>query len=245
MAKKGNQIEKQQKWYEQNESFLKHTKKKFSMLGTTIIARIILLPFTILMFLLIFLPSLFSKSSIKAAEFDARVNAKCDEAKKRVFATLGIDQSQVKEAAPIITRSYLKSDLMRIDQKTGKVWSNLYRVSIVLFGAEEVFCYTYTFCMTQESMFEETDEYFYSDIVSIKQSKQRVTYVKEPSDVEKKLATRKKTSYSSDIYQYNAFTIQSSSGDSKEFAYSGANNIESINKSINGMKQLIREKKAV
>lgn len=244
MAKKGNQMEKQQKWYEQNESFLKHTKKKFSMLGTTIIARIILLPFTILMFLLIFLPSLFSKSSIKAAEFDARVNAKCDEAKKRVFATLGIDQSQVKEAAPIITRSYLKSDLMRIDQKTGKVWSNRYRVSIVLFGAEEVFCYTYTFSMTQDNISEETDEYFYGDIVSIKQRRQRVTYI-EKSEIGNKFAVGKKTSYSTSIYQYNAFTIQSTSGDSKEFAYSGANNIESINKSINGMKQLIREKKAV
>lgn len=242
MAKKGNQMEKQQKWYEQNESFLKHTKKKFTMLGTTIIARIILLPFTILMFLLIFLPSLFSKSSIKAAEFDARVNAKCDEAKKRVFATLGIDQSQVKEAAPIITRSYLKSDLMRIDQKTGKVWSNRYQVSIVLFGAEEVFCYTYSFSMTQDRVAEETDEYFYSDIVSIKQSRQRVTYI-EKSEIGRKLTGGKKTSYSTSIYQYNAFTIKSTSGDSKEFAYSGSNNIDAINKSINAMKQLIREKK--
>jgi hypothetical protein len=148
---------------------------------------------------------------------------------------LGIDEDQVKEYNPISFRWYDYEPLMKIKPQykmgvDGKLRSSHCKGSIYLFSAEQIYYYEYRFSLLENKKQEMTDEYFYSDIVSVSTKSDIITYGDE------------NTAFGAATQSVNVetFTLTTSAGTSVGAALE---NIENAQSSINTLKNLLREKK--
>lgn len=141
----------------------------------------------------------------------------------------GLDADQVKEAEPIQFDGYYFENiragyLYQMGKDKIPRSSNYEAVSFV-FSAEQVYCYKYRFSIITDEKSESTEEYFYRDIVSASTQSDTKTY---------------KTKDGKDIpinYQY--FKLATSGGSLQASILS----MGDAERSINGMKSLLRNKK--
>lgn len=120
-------------------------------------------------------PSCLSKKPISDAEYDQMVTnvLQSTNFKQKALNKIGLDEDQLKEIDPVQFEGY------RFDKKynpwfkmgeDGKYRSTVYQVSWLFFSSTQVYLYQYTFHMDEDGKWENTEEYFYKDVVNFNTS---------------------------------------------------------------------------
>ncbi len=149
---------------------------------------------------------------------------------------IGLDPTQVSKVKAISFEGYNFSD-RNIFTKLGKdlLWrSSSYQVTWVFFTDEELFLYQWTTNLDEDGKSVKTAEYFYKDIVSI--------YTETGSEEREVLKRRglRTNTYQRILMDYNQFMIVVP-GDKLSISVT---NPEASERSIQGLKALVRERKA-
>jgi hypothetical protein len=178
------------------------------------------------------------KKGMSDDEYESMVMAKARsiDFKKKALDKIGVDESKVNEIAPVHFEDYLIDD-KKAYARRGKdgLWrSSAYQISWVFFSSTQVYVYQYTFNMDEDGKKESTEEYFYKDITNFSTSSDSV----EKETVNKVSCTGKATYVRTNV-ETNKFTIIVP-GD--KFACPMIQN-DYVEKSIQGMKAKLREKK--
>lgn len=160
------------------------------------------------------------------AEIDAVVTSQLHDMKKRALNKLGLDEDEVKEIAPIVFDGYVYKKALIKQGKDMKYRSNKYQAVMFLFSTNEVHCYTYDFSITENSQRESTDVYFYKDLVSVSTQTEGTEY-----SVGKGKSSQ---------FDYEYFKLTTTGGTSISCA---VRNADDAQRSINGMRALIKSKK--
>ncbi len=156
-------------------------------------------------------------------QYDKEVVKKLEGFNERALNKLGIDEDEVNEIEPIIIGGFNYKDFDKY--KTGKdnrLRTNVYKQIIFFFSQEEVHCYLNEFNTTVDKQVEKTNVYFYKDIVSVATTSTNATLNGNRN------------------YQYDTFELTTTGGSVLTVSI---DNPEEMQRSINGMRQLIREKK--
>lgn len=161
------------------------------------------------------------KGIVTDAEYDASVSSMLHNIQAKALNKLGIDEEEVKEIAPIYFGGYDYRNASQIKKGDDGIWrADKYKYVILFFSEREVHCYTYKFNTTSQKQTEETDVYFYKNIVSVSTASDSIQVLGKNIDDEYfKLVTTGGTAFS--------VSIQDAS---------------SAQRSINAMRQLIKEK---
>lgn len=140
---------------------------------------------------------------------------------------LGIDEDEVKLIDPIVIHGpydkNIASQFLAKKGNDGRWRSSNYEVTVLYFSERQVYSYDYRFSITDNERNESTDEFFYKDIVAVSTSSDNIT-----------LSTN-------EAITREYFKLTTSGGTSIECSIWDMGQVE---KSIKGMKQLLREKKS-
>ncbi len=169
-----------------------------------------------------------SLTAMKDADYDNMVDAKVKSLnlKARAISKIGLDESEISEIKPIMFEGYDDSgEYYSKIGSDGHVRTSKYQVTWLFFSATQVYFYTYTFSMTDDSKKENTEEYFYKDITNFSTTTVSVEYNDNKG--------RKQTQ---DLSKF-AIVVP---GDKMYCAIGGSEDVE---RSIQAMKQKLREKK--
>lgn len=160
------------------------------------------------------------------ADIDAVVASQLKGMKSRALKKLGLDEDEVSEIAPISFDGYVYKRALIKQGKDGKYRSNKYQAVMFFFSSNEVHCFTYDFSITESGQKESTDVYFYKDIVSVSTQTDGTEY-----SVGKGKSSQ---------FDYEYFKLTTTGGTSISCA---VRNIDKAQRSINGMRSLIKSKK--
>lgn len=175
--------------------------------------------------------------AMKDAEYDALVQAKAKsmDFKQKALDKIGLDESQVNEIEPVHFEGYY-FDENKTFAKYGKdrVWrSSAYQISWIFFSSTEVYVYQYTFNMDEDGKKEATEEYFYKDITNFSTSSDTV-------EKEVIIPNCLYATYGRKNVDSNRFALVVPG----EKFYCSMEQNEYTERSIQGMKAKLREKKA-
>lgn len=159
-------------------------------------------------------------------EIDAAVTSQLKDMKTRALRKLGVDEDEVSEIAPITFDGYVYNKALIKKGKDGKYRSSKYQAVMFFFSSNEVHCFTYDFSIVESSQKESTDVYFYKDIVSVSTQTDGTEY-----SVGKGKSSQ---------FDYEYFKLTTTGGTSISCA---VRNIDDAQRSINGMRSLIKNKK--
>ena len=159
-------------------------------------------------------------------EIDSTVTSQLKDMKARALRKLGVDEDEVNEIAPITFDGYVYNNALIKMGKDGKYRSNKYQAVMFFFSSNEVHCFTYDFSITESSQKESTDVYFYKDIVSVSTQTEGTEYSVGKSK--------------SSQFDYEYFRLTTTGGTSISCS---VRNIDDAQRSINGMRSLIKSKK--
>lgn len=149
--------------------------------------------------------------------------------KDKALKKLGLDEDQVTEIAPIFFDGYIYRNLWNPYFKKEDKWrSSNYESTAFFFSAEQVYYYSYTFSLTEDNKKESTEEYFYKDIVAAATASDTFKFKSGKDQKEESI-------------NYEFFKLTTSGGTSIAASF---RDMESAERSINGMKQLLRQKKS-
>lgn len=165
------------------------------------------------------------------AEIDKIYAEMYEGVKQAALKKLGLDEDQVKVIEPVVFGGIydknIRSQGYYRTGKDGRVRTSNYQASVFFFGEEQVYYYTRIKSIIEDEVKEATEEYFYTDIVAAATSSDAVTYT---DAVTKKSQTQ----------NFEYFKLTTSGGTAIQAAMRDDG---SLDKSINGMKQLLRDKK--
>lgn len=162
----------------------------------------------------------------KDADIDAAVAAQLSNMKERALKKLGLDEDEVSEIAPISFEGYDYKKALIKQGKDGKYRSSKVQAVMFFFSSNEVHCYTYDFSIVENSQKESTDVYFYKDIVSVSTQTEGTEY-----SVGKGKSSQ---------FDYEYFKLTTTGGTSISC---NVRNVDDAQRSINGMRSLIKNKK--
>lgn len=162
-------------------------------------------------------------------DIDRATKSKLKNMKTRALEKLGVDEDEVNEIAPIVFDGYNYTRSLIKRGKDGKYRSSKYQAVMFFFSSNEVYCYTYDFSIVENSQKEATDVYFYKDIVSVSTQTDGVEYSVGKGKVDP-----------FDPFDYESFKLTTAGGTSISCS---VRNYDNAQRSINGMRALIREKK--
>ena len=164
------------------------------------------------------------------SEIDDICTKEIENAKQKGIKKLGLDEDEVKLIAPISIKGHYYRDIStHVKYKRGKdnQWrTSNYETVVFFFSEKQVYSYKYRFSLIANERNESTDEYFYKDIVSVATSSDTVT---------PKGDSGKDTSIN-----FEEFKLTTSGGTSITCSVW---DLGAVEKAIQGMKQLLREKK--
>lgn len=160
-------------------------------------------------------------------EYDSVVQEQLNNLKAKALNKLGIDEDEVKEIEPIVIGGYDFDhfNLCKLG-KDNKWRTNKYEVACLFFSQNEVHCYSYEFCTTEDKKKESTDVYFYQDIVSA-----------STASASARLTDNKGIQKD---YEYESFKLTTAGGTTLNVSM---RDVDEAQRSINAMRQLLRAKK--
>ena len=162
------------------------------------------------------------KKSISDSELDQYCESRVGDLKIEAINKLGIDEDEVSEVQPLQVSSYDNaSKALGALYKQGNdgIWrSSQYMVTILFCSKEMIHCFVRRFSIIRDGHNDSIEEYFYRDIVSIK-------VTQDDRNVQ--------TEY---------IELSTSAGPVFKFAFKKVDS-EYVNRSINAMRNLIKEKK--
>lgn len=165
-------------------------------------------------------------------EIDKAYEAGLARVKEKALSKLGIDEEQVSLIEPIriegLAFENVRSTPWRVKKgKDDKIRTSSYKAIFLFFSEQQLYCYSYIFSIIADEWKEETDEYFYKDVVSVSTSSLNEEY----TDSSKVKWT----------YNGESFRLTTSGGTSISAL---VRNEEDASQKIMAMKQLLREKKS-
>ena len=172
----------------------------------------------------------FSINTTTDEEYDKSVQSNIPDLRSRALQKLGVDEDEVKEIDPIVISGYRFKGASKFKKGADDKWrTNRYEAVVLYFSPREVHCYTYSFITTDSTVQEQTDVYFYRDIVTVSTSSESET------------VTDAKTG-KRETANYESFVLRTTGGNALSVAID-AGNSDSVQRSINAMRQLLRQKK--
>ena len=163
------------------------------------------------------------KSIVTDMEYDASVASMLNDMKNRALNKLGVDEDEVKEIEPIPFEGYVYKGATQLKRgQDGLNRTNKYQSVMLFFSASEVHCYTYNFDTITPKQSEDTDVYFYRDIVSVSTASESVQVLGQN-------------------IEYEYFKLTTAGGTA--LTVSLRNVDENVQRSINAMRALLRAKK--
>lgn len=175
----------------------------------------------------------FSINTTTDADYDKSVAAGLPDFKSRALMKLGIDEDEVNEIAPIVMGGYRFSGASKYKQGADGKWrTNRYETVVLFFSPREVHCYTYSVDTTDPSANprEDTEVYFYQDIVTVSTSSESLN------------VTDAKTG-KKNVANYESFVLRTTGGNALTVAVGNTEGTD-VQRSINAMRQLLRQKKS-
>lgn len=168
--------------------------------------------------------------SVTDQDYDSIARSVLTDLTPRALSRLGLDIEEVKEIAPIIFDGYSFEDCTRVKRGLDGIWrSDRYKVVQLFFSLNEVHIYTYSYSTIMENTSENTDVYFYKDIVSVSTSTETTTINRYNG--QNNVGTQ---------VQYECFKLTTAGGTSLKVSIRDSANAQ---RSINAMRQLLRAKK--
>lgn len=165
------------------------------------------------------------------SEIDRDAAEAVADVRRRALAKLGLDEDEVKLIDPVLIDGYyFKSIASGVQVKLGKdrvFRSSNYEGIVLFFSEHQLHAFKFQFSLTQAGEIrEQTDEYFYKDVVSVSTQSEtfKVTDVKGQSQT----------------VNYEEFKLTTSGGTS---ITSSVRDEGAVSRTIQGARQLIREKK--
>ena len=177
------------------------------------------------------------KKPITDSEYDEMVMAKAKSVdyKQKALDKIGLDESQVSEITPIHFEQYLYNDKSYdLRGKDGKWRSSQYQITWLFFSSSQVYVYQNTFNMDEDGKKEQTEEYFYKDITNFSTTSDTVEKI-----VPLKTSCKGDVTWGKANYEVSRFQL-SAMGDK---FYASVTADDYVEKSIQGMKAKLREKK--
>lgn len=174
------------------------------------------------------------------AEYDQYVLNKINEflSEEKALQTIGIDESQVSEVAPVAFKGFeCEDDYLSRYGLDGILRTSQYSISKIFFSDNQIFVYRVFFDFIKKSTTVSTREYFYKDITTFSCT----SSIKEYKEYkERKGCLNKGTDISWGKSQATRFSIIVP-GDTFSCSVAGVSEIE---KTVQGMRQKLREKNA-
>lgn len=162
------------------------------------------------------------KGLLTDEEYDSAVSSNLTDMKSRALNKLGLDEDEVKEIDPIFFGGYAYKGASASKKGKDDLWrTNKYEAVMLFFSQDEVHCYTYHFSTTENKHTEETDVYFYKDIVSVSTASEHATINGNNID-------------------YESFKLTTAGGTSVSVSLRDVDNCQ---RSINAMRALLKTKK--
>ena len=87
--------------------------------------------------------------------------------KQKALSKIGLDESEVNEIPPVNFEDYLYDGAYVRQTESGVFVSNIFESTWVLFSATQVYVYRYRHYLDRDKKKEQTEEYFYKDIVGL------------------------------------------------------------------------------
>lgn len=163
-----------------------------------------------------------SNGKVSDQEYDSSVASVLNDMQGRALNRLGVDISEVNEIEPITIDGYRYKGANFAKKGLDNLWrTNKYEYVILFFSQNEVHCYTYRFDTVTPQQSEETDIYFYKDIVSVSTATDTIRLNGQNVD-----------------YQY--FKLVTAGGTALEVSIRDQNTAQ---RSINAMRSLLKAKK--
>lgn len=157
------------------------------------------------------------------AEYDNRVVKGLDNIESKALDKLGLVQEEVQEAAPISFDGYRYTGATMARQGKDGFWrTNMYEYTILFFSENEVHIYTYRYNTTFDQHSEQTDVYFYRDIVSASTTSESANILNQNIN-------------------YESFKLTTSGGTAVSVSI---RNNDDAQRSINAMRSLLKQKKS-
>ena len=155
---------------------------------------------------------------------------------------LGVDEDQVQEIEPVCFQGFdFDFEPSYLYYSNNGVFSSVFEVTWMFFGTDQVYVYRHLFDTTDDTSVDQTEEYFYKDIISFttenKSVQENVLLVTVPTGCGKKEPER---TYSSKMVKSAKFKI-GLPGESFRCSYTEGDG--SVSSKVNAMKQKLREKK--
>lgn len=166
------------------------------------------------------------------AEYDAHVaNVVASmNLKQKALNKIGIDEDQLKEISPVFFEGYASENAFI--GKDNKLRSTKYDTAWLFFSDTQVYMYSCKFDLTSDEKHESTEEYFYKDITNFSTSAETIEAIKTKNGCFNRKEELVKREYSDFglIVPGDKFRCSTS-------------NVKDLDRSINAMKQKLREKK--
>ena len=169
--------------------------------------------------------------------------------KNNAINALGIDEDQVQEIDPVCFQGFdLEAKTDRNDAvpkyllyTNMGIFSSVYEVTWLFFGSEQMYVHRHLFDTTDETAVDQTEEYFYRDIISFTtENKSIQETVLEQSEEGGCGSKEVKRNYTSKMVKSAKFKI-GLPGESFRCSYNEGDG--SVSSKVNAMKQKLREKK--
>lgn len=159
--------------------------------------------------------------------------------KQKALSKIGLDESEVNEIPPVNFEDYLYEDAYVRQTESGEFVSNIFESTWVFFSATQVYVYRYRHFLDRDKKKEQTEEYFYKDIVGLSTtSKEEKT--KSVISFKKKGCKGPQTNIANnESIEQTKFCIKVP-GDSLYVSMQGTSENEDI---VQAMKAKLREKK--
>ena len=166
------------------------------------------------------------KWPVSDSEYDKAITDYLANFKSQALDKLGVDESEVNEVPPIVLGGYEFQDVDKAKEGTDGKWrSNIYKVVALFFSPNELHCYSLRFNTLRDAKNEETDVFFYQDIVSASTSSLTIN-----TEVEGKKITVNPEAFKLTTKGGTSFTVN-------------LRDAEYGKESVKAMRALLREKK--
>lgn len=164
-----------------------------------------------------------SHSSISDEAYDDMVAKYLETLKAdRALEVLGLDADEVREIEPVSFGGYRFAGAENVKLgDDGLFRTDSYESVVIFFSANDIHCYTARFRTSKQSLSETTDVYFYRDVVSVSTAEESEQYLNQSIPMQK-------------------FVLRTTGGTSLTVSL---NKTADTDRSINAMRNLLREKK--
>ncbi|MBR1751756.1 MAG: DUF3784 domain-containing protein [Ruminococcus sp.] len=165
-------------------------------------------------------------------EYDSSVNSGITDFQNKALNSLGLVDDEVQNDATVVFGGFSFDGVAKVKKGTDGLWrSNLYSKTMLYFAEEEIYFYTCIYNTLQPQNSEQTNVNFYRDIISVSTGTETKSISINPAMPQQ-----------STTVSYTALKVTLTSGNI--FTVSVPNNDPAVQKAINNMRKLLKEKKA-